>query len=90
MSLRLRLQLEQAAEKSGLAPDLILQFVSRAWISPLEPSGPLFDEEDLARARLIQDLRERMGVNDDAVPVILHLVDQLNRFHLELKDRGHG
>src|SRR5262249_12254478 len=33
---------------------------------------------DLARARLIRDLREDFGVNDEGISVILHLVDQMH------------
>jgi chaperone modulatory protein CbpM len=47
----------------------------------------IFDEEDLARIRLIYELQMDMGVNDEAIPVILHLVDQLNRVHIEVKTR---
>jgi chaperone modulatory protein CbpM len=33
---------------------------------------------DVARARLIDDLKSGFGVNDEGVDVILHLVDQLH------------
>jgi chaperone modulatory protein CbpM len=33
---------------------------------------------DVARAHLIQDLKADLGVNDEGVDVILHLVDQLH------------
>ncbi len=86
MNLQFRFQLEEVAKKSGLAPEKVLLYVSRSWISPLEPEQQIFDSEDLARIQLILDLQQRMGVNDEAVPVILHLVDQLNRLHIELRD----
>ncbi|MCS3928869.1 hypothetical protein M2175_003900 [Bradyrhizobium elkanii] len=34
-------------------------------------------EADLARARLIQDLKAYFGVNDEGITIILHLLDQL-------------
>jgi chaperone modulatory protein CbpM len=37
-----------------------------------------FSEVDLARATFILDLKERLGVNDEGVGVILHLVDQVH------------
>lgn len=53
----------------------------RAWVAAgwLAPPGTdeRFSEVDLARAEFICDLR-RMGVNDESVPIILDLVDQLN------------
>jgi chaperone modulatory protein CbpM len=48
------------------------------WIRPAFPEVPELDEADVARLRLILDLKEGFGVNDEAVPVILHLVDQLH------------
>ena len=33
---------------------------------------------DLARARLIHDLKHNMGVNDEGLDVILHLIDQMH------------
>lgn len=85
MSLPMRYRLDQAASRSGVAPELILQFVSRTWIIPIEAPAEAFDDEDLARIRLICDLRDKLGLNDEAVPVVMHLIDQLNRMHLELK-----
>jgi chaperone modulatory protein CbpM len=37
-----------------------------------------FTDVDLARARLICDLQRGLGVNDEAVPIILHLLDQVH------------
>lgn len=45
---------------------------------------PLLDEEDLARAKLIRELQEVFGVNDEAIPIILHLLDQL--YFLKLRN----
>ena len=33
---------------------------------------------DLARANLIRDLKDKMGVNDEGLDVVLHLVDQMH------------
>jgi chaperone modulatory protein CbpM len=33
---------------------------------------------DLARAKLIRDLRDDLGVNDEGISVILHLLDQVH------------
>jgi chaperone modulatory protein CbpM len=54
-----------------------------AWIEEewLRPRGSLvdlsFSDIDIARARLIRELRVDFGVNDEGVGVILNLVDQL-------------
>jgi chaperone modulatory protein CbpM len=48
------------------------------------------DDEDLARIRLIRDLKEDFGVNDEGMSIILHLLDQLNRIHLEIDHLHQG
>jgi len=79
--------LEEAAEQCGLKIEVIIRFIAFEWIVPMDRQNQMLDEEDLARARLIWELQQEFGVNDEAVPIILHLIDQLNRTHLELKTR---
>jgi chaperone modulatory protein CbpM len=53
-------------------------FIDRGWISPPILQGrPLFRDVDLARAALIADLVDEMGVNDEGVDLVLDLLDQL-------------
>ncbi|OHV79921.1 chaperone modulator CbpM [Ensifer sp. LCM 4579] len=62
------------------------QWVQRGWIVPSQSeNGPLFDEVDVARIRLVCELRSDMNVNDDAVPIILALLDQLYGLRCELR-----
>ncbi|MBP2234467.1 chaperone modulatory protein CbpM [Sinorhizobium kostiense] len=62
------------------------QWVQRGWIVPSQSeTGPLFDEVDLARIRLVCELRRDMNVNDDAVPIILELLDQLYGLRRDLR-----
>lgn len=57
---------------------LVESWVAAGWLIPpqTEPE-PAFAEVDLARARLIRELRTDFGVNDEGVDVILHLLDQV-------------
>ncbi|MBF0315418.1 MAG: hypothetical protein HQK50_18810 [Oligoflexia bacterium] len=71
----------EAALEIGLAPEVIVRFISFRWIIPCDGQAQLLDEEDLARARLIWELQQEFGVNDEAIPIILKLIDQLNRMH---------
>jgi chaperone modulatory protein CbpM len=60
-------------------------WIEAGWLLPRHNGeGRRFSEVDLARVRLIRDLRE-LGVNDDAVPVILHLIDQLHGLRRALR-----
>lgn len=62
----------------------IFNFVKNQWITPSSPETNEFDQEDLARTRLILDLIENFEVNGEAVPIILHLVDQLHQLRFEI------
>lgn len=53
--------------------------ISEEWLLPSEASGePAFSEIDLARAQLIRDLKQDMGVNDQGIGIILNLLDQMH------------
>lgn len=70
-----RLDLERLASVS--AEDLDI-WIAAGWLLPRRSGGrETFRAIDLARAQLIMDLRRDLGVNDEAVPVILDLVDQV-------------
>lgn len=53
-------------------------WVAVGWLTPNAEGVQPFSEIDVARVRLIQDLRHNIGVNDEGVGVILDLVDQLH------------
>jgi len=80
-------ELTEAATKCGINPDIIKQFIIFEWINPVDPDELKLDEEDIARIQLIWELKKELGVNDEAVPIILHLIDELNHLHLEFKYR---
>jgi chaperone modulatory protein CbpM len=53
--------------------------IEENWILPEREGETLaFDDIDLARLRLIAELRHDLAVNDEAVPLVLHLIDQLH------------
>ncbi len=79
------LRIEEVCRFTRIEEDVILRFVNEEWIYPKELVELGFDEEDLARIHLIEELRQDFGVNDEAVPIILHLIDQLNCLQIEIK-----
>ena len=83
--------LSEVAKSSGLSSDTIVRFIAFQWIIPDEMSPDLhhqiLDDEDLARILLVKQLQEDFGVNDESISIILGLIDQLNRTHLEIKRR---
>lgn len=61
-------------------------WVQQGWVRPSEGrNGPVFDELDIARIRLVRDLRKDMALPSDTVPVILSLLDQLHGLRRELR-----
>jgi chaperone modulatory protein CbpM len=64
---------------SGLQVQTLAFWLEQRWLVPQETSaGTTFSDMDVARARLIEDLKSDFGVNDEGLDVILHLVDQLH------------
>lgn len=53
-------------------------WVAEGWLVPARGQEFEYNETDLARAQLIRDLRDDLGVNAEGVDVILHLVDQMH------------
>lgn len=73
-----RYTLVEACVEAGVENGFLVRCLRARWVMPAFPEDVELDERDLARLRLIATLQEDLGVNDEAVPVILHLVDQLH------------
>jgi len=72
-------------------PNLPLQdlerWISNDWVKPDGPAGDYaFREIDVARVQLIQELRDRLEINEAALPVVLLLLDQLYDLRRRLRD----
>jgi chaperone modulatory protein CbpM len=65
--------------RAGLQMQTLELWLEQRWLIPEQSSaGTNFSDMDVARARLIRDLKDDFGVNDAGVDVILHLLDQLH------------
>ncbi len=67
---------------AALFPDTdaveITTWIERGWVMPEQDGSTLvFQEIDIARVRLIRDLRSRMALEEAAIPVVLSLMDQV-------------
>lgn len=61
-----------------LEPIELERWIAERWILPeSEGSGYVFSELDVARVRLIIELRRDLAVGEDAMPIVLRLLDQL-------------
>ena len=70
---------EEFRAHAKLDAKLLEAWIDAGWLIPAVRKGRRhFSEIDLARALLIKDLHDGLGINDEGIAVILHLVDQLH------------
>jgi len=61
-------------------------WVREGWVRPAHgEGGPVFDEIDIARIRLLCDLRKDLSVPAEVLPVVLTLIDNLHRTRRDLR-----
>lgn len=65
-------------EVKGLDADELERWIAVRWVKP-ERRGEayLFHEIDVARIHLIVELRHELMIDDEAMPVVLKLLDQV-------------
>ncbi|MBY3088626.1 MerR family transcriptional regulator [Rhizobium laguerreae] len=62
-------------------------WIQEGWLQPqTHEDQRQFRDADLARARLILDLTNGMGVNEAGIDVIMDLVDQLHGLRMVMRD----
>jgi chaperone modulatory protein CbpM len=70
--------IEQVVAEVKVTQGEVTAWIEQRWVRPLEEDGRyLFDEADRARIRLISELRGDLEVGEDAMPLVLHLLDQI-------------
>jgi chaperone modulatory protein CbpM len=73
--------------RSHLDVPTLHAWIEVEWLLPLANGKTFqFSDTDLARARLIQDLKIDFGVNDEGIAIILHLLDQLHGLRCLVRD----
>jgi DNA-binding transcriptional MerR regulator len=87
MDLKRRFKIEEAARQCGIETSALLEWIKNEWIQPSQPQIPELDEEDVARISLIRHLQVEFEINDPAMPIILHLLDQIYHLHFQIRHR---
>jgi chaperone modulatory protein CbpM len=59
-------------------------WVRLGFIKPADRTAQTFSEADLARAALICNLEDELGFDEEDVPVLLNLIDQIHGLRAEL------
>jgi chaperone modulatory protein CbpM len=77
----------------------LTSWVARGWVQP-EPYDPdrgdadvgawEFHEIDVARVRLIHDLRRSMEIGEETMPLVLSLLDQIYTLRGTMRDLVHA
>ena len=81
------MQTQEFVNRSHLDVATLDAWIEAEWLMPLASGKTFqFSDADLARARLIQDLKTDFGVNDEGVAIILHLLDQLHGLRCLVRD----
>ena len=71
---------------AGLERTELVRWIDNRWIVPDEAGGGwAFHEVDSARVELILDIRREFTVDEEAMPLILSLVDQVYSLRRQLR-----
>jgi chaperone modulatory protein CbpM len=74
---------------AGLRRDDLERWISNQWVRPDSQSGRyVFREIDIARVSLILELRNELAIDEDALPVVLSLMDQVYDLRRRLRRLG--
>jgi chaperone modulatory protein CbpM len=74
-------------DRAQLDRETLEVWIEEEWLIPNGTATELeFSEADLARAQLLRDLMQDLGVNDEGVEVILNLLDQVRGLRKALAD----
>ena len=80
------METDEFVAHAPLGAEVLEAWIEAGWLLPRQDGAKRnFFAVDLARAHLIHDL-EHLGVNDEGIPVILDLVDQLHGLRRTLRD----
>src|SRR3546814_11549557 len=73
----------------GIGASELSAWIEQRWVLPVEVDGDLmFDDSDLARVKLIAELRKDPGVNEYDIPVVLRLSALVDSQSLALRQDG--
>jgi chaperone modulatory protein CbpM len=79
--------LHDVAAEIGVTVEDLSVWVERRWVLPTRCDDDLaFDEADRARIRMILDFHRDLAIDDEAMPVVLDLLDRLHAARAKLRD----
>lgn len=80
---------QQVVEIVAVEATRLRTWVRRGWVRPAAEEGaPAFSEADVARVRLVHQLCDELGIEEETLSVVLSLLDQVHGLRAELKTLG--
>jgi chaperone modulatory protein CbpM len=75
------------AVSAGCSTEELRVWIERRWVLPARDSegAYMFSEADIARVRLIAELKGDLAIDDEAIEVVLPLLDQVYGLRRQLK-----
>ena len=82
---------QQVVAEMEVSEGEVTRWIEQSWVLPVEEDGKLlFDDIDRARIQLIVELRRDLEVNEEAIPVVLRLLDQVHGLRRTLDELRQG
>ncbi|MDB5396101.1 MAG: hypothetical protein JWM91_3607 [Rhodospirillales bacterium] len=79
-------RLHQVAAEIGVTVEELSVWIERRWVLPSRSGADLaFDDADRARIRMILDFHRDLAIDDEAMPVVLDLLDRLHAARAQLR-----
>lgn len=67
------------------------KWIRLGWVKPERREGAAFFQEvDIARVRMLNDLEQALDFDDETVPLVLSLLDQIHGLRRELRNLAHA
>jgi chaperone modulatory protein CbpM len=78
--------LHYVATEVGVTVEDLMGWVERRWVLPVRSGKDLaFGDADRARIRMILDFHRDLAIDDEAMPVVLDLIDRLHAARAQLR-----
>lgn len=88
MKTLIRYTRQEFCRESDIGDERLERFLEEEWLRPHQDEELFFDDEDLARARLISELIRDFDLNPDAVSIIMNLLDQIHSLRVQIQTYG--
>lgn len=82
----MKLTLDEVSLQTRVERTQLVAWIEEGWVVPAREADTfMFDDIDAARVNFIGEMLRDMMIGEEAVPVVLSLVDQLNAARATLK-----